>query len=159
MKKNGLFLFLIFFLILTNTSFAFEKQTHEAINLRIANSTINGFSLNSYLMSMLGFDKGVEESFENCPAEILGTYNEACTVRNLLQWGGKKEDEPLWRSFRHFHNPLENWDRAGLKGSTLGRSSIIWAQSRDQSYGKYSWQDVRDYFYFAFTLILQRRFL
>lgn len=134
---------IILILLLYSLTYSLEKPTHLAINEEIATRNINGFSLDTYLINQIGFSKGIKEEFLK--------DSDKKTVLQWLGYGGIKEDEPLWRSFRHFHNPLETWDRAGLKGSTLGRSSIIWAQSRDQSYGNYSWQDVRGYFYYALT--------
>jgi hypothetical protein len=119
-------------------SYALEKPTHEAINEYIAENIINEFSLDQYIKNQLGFQEGWKEVFNNK------------RVSQWLGYGGKKEDEPVWRSFRHFHDPLESWDNAGLKG--IWDSSIIWGQRTDQwPGGHYSWQDVRDYFYSALT--------
>ena len=120
-------------------SYALEKETHKEINEYIAEHTIGGFSLDGYLKAQLGFTEGKDEFFNNKK------------VFEWLGYGGRTEDEPMYlRSFRHFHNPLEDWDEAGLWGTF--ESSIIWGQRTDQSPGgHYSWQDVRDYFYLALT--------
>ena len=118
---------------------ALEKSTHGAMNRYIAENTVRAFSLDRHLKDQLGFSNGKDETFNN---------------RKVFEWldyGGWKEDEPLYRSFRHYHNPLQTWDKAGLKRSAGGRSSIIWAQSTDQSWGHYAWQDARVDFYFALT--------
>ncbi len=118
------------------TIYAFEKDTHKAINEYISQNIIQGFSLDQYLMDQLGFQKGKDEVFNNKK------------VFEWLGYGGEKEDEPWYRSLRHFHNPLESWDKAGLKGAY--ESSIIWGQSSDQYLWQlHSWQDVKDYFYQA----------
>ena len=146
MRNKNLIFILTSLIILSwsSQSFPLAKETHQAINEEIAQRTINGFSLNNYLKNNLGFENGVEEV-------LTDGKNVSKEAFHWLGYGGFQEDIPLWRSFRHFHNSLEPWDSAGLKGSTLGRSSIIWAQSLDQSYGNYSWQDVRNYFYLALT--------
>lgn len=120
-------------------SYALEKETHKEINEYIAKHTIRGFSLDGYLKAQLGFTEGKNEFFNNKK------------VFEWLGYGGKKEDEPAYiRSCRHFHDPLESWDNAGLKG--IWDSSIIWGQRTDQwPGGHYSWQDVRDYFHLALT--------
>jgi hypothetical protein len=134
-----IFVLHIIIFILPLHGYALEKATHEVINEYIAENLINGFSFDQYLKEQLGFQEGWKEVFNN---------------RRVSQWlgyGGEQEDEPMYlRSFRHFHNPLETWDEAGLWGSF--DSSVIWAQRTDQSPGgHYSWQDVRDYFYTALT--------
>ena len=88
--------------IFSPDSSALEKQTHKAINEHIARHTILGFSLDAYVKNQLGFLKGVNEIF-------LGS-SENPEVWGWVEYGGKKEDEPLGRSFNHFHDPLEMWD-------------------------------------------------
>lgn len=86
MKRKYLFFFpLIFLCIFTNTVVAFEKKTHEAINLRIAESRIN-----EYLKTTLGFKDGANETFNICFEEFYKDYeNESdteskkCSVKNL----------------------------------------------------------------------------
>ena len=53
-----------------------EKKTHEYLNQQIAQMTINGFSLDSYLKNSLGFQKGTEEivyAFSEVNEETDGT--------------------------------------------------------------------------------------
>ena len=73
--------------------------------------------------------------------------------RRLEEWlvqGGAREDN-FPRFLNHFHNPLAStWSQAGLGGS-IGQSSILWAQNRDQSAPAWSWQDVRQYLFEALT--------
>ena len=156
---------LVFFLFLTGVStqhaYAFDKATHEAINHSIAQRTVNGFSLNDYLIGNLGFTAGVEESFFGY-SEVRRNEME----RNVWEWigeGGIKEDEPeeKWRLIvnrarnnNHYHNALAaSWMFAGLDDRIgpahyTGQSSILWAQNPDQKPGgKWSWHDAREYFY------------
>ena len=138
----------------------FEKIMHEAINGDVAQRTINEFSLDNYLMNHLGFKAGVQEPLYGY-SEIIKKE----VTKEVWRWvgeGGIKEDEPegllryptnTARNNRHFHNPLESWDNAGLH-TILFRapSSIVWAQNPNQAPGgKWSWQDARDYFYKGLT--------
>ncbi len=43
--------------------YALNTSTHEVINLRVADSTLHGFSLDQYLRSNLDFSQGVGEMF------------------------------------------------------------------------------------------------
>lgn len=168
-------LFLLGALVLASVSwvsegFALEKETHQYLNQKIVEMTINQgttnqFSLDSYLKNNLGFQKGAEE--------LLSGYSEVLkkqTKQEVFMWmgeGGIKEDEPeqKWRLIigrarnnNHFHNPLAGqWQNSGLDDTYVfhytGQSSILWAQNRNQNPGgKWSWYDARDYFYKGFTL-------
>jgi len=144
----GLFICQAIAAFLVLPSYAFEKPTHQAINEYVAKNLIHDFSLNEYLMDQMGFKAGIAESLHH---QVIKLYGQDPPVWWLLAYGGRKEDEPVTRAFNHFHNPLKMWDRAGLKESDLGRSSILWGQSSEQFEGRYSWQDVRGYFYSALT--------
>ncbi len=83
-----------------HNSEAYEnKITHRYINEK-AVKEISG--VNKILRSSLRFDDGIRE--------IIGEKK----VWEWIRDGGKEEDEPPWRCFRHFHDPLKNWDDAGL---------------------------------------------
>ena len=53
---------LIIFLFFSNSSsiYSLEKETHATINEKIAQGTINNFSLNTYLINQLGLKGGVK---------------------------------------------------------------------------------------------------
>ncbi len=158
-KKISLIILFITTMIWASQSFPLEKITHQAINKNIANRTINGFSLNNYLINDLGFKEGIKEKLR------IGSEE-----KEIFRWigdGGQKEDEPdglirtvlnRGRSNNHFHNPLETWDQAGLDAYIgplhySGQSSILWSQNSNQDPGgKWSWYDARDYFYKGLTL-------
>ncbi len=129
--------------------YALEKATHFEINEYIAKHKIGEFSLDQYLKEQLGFQEGVHKIIEQFEGQKID--DNPPKIFRWLGYGGKKEDEPfLLRSVRHFHNPLNTWDKAGLKG--IWDSSIIWGQRTDQwPGGHYSWQDVRGYFLLALT--------
>lgn len=66
------------------TAFALDPSTHKAINLQIANSTMNGFSLDQYLKDNLGFSQGIAEEFDGRRVDAW------------LELGGRYEDIPPW---------------------------------------------------------------
>jgi len=133
---------------------ALEKPTHETINKFIAGNTLNGFSLDSYLINQLGFLEGIDEEFRS--------EDRTEKVWKWISLGGRFEDEPLLtysftsRPANHFHNPLTDQGFSGVGGSGFpsGESAITWAQkpigTQDPG-GYYSWLDTRDYFYTALT--------
>ncbi len=141
-------------LILTLTGLAFapdssalNEPTHELINRHAAISP----TLEDMLNRDLGF--GLDKQFK-------GT-----TVLRWLELGGTREDSPLCRTTRHFHDPLHQadgtgrgpWGSAGLRalnpiivvgcGGTSFPSSVHWAQEANQTLGERgAWQDARRYF-------------
>jgi hypothetical protein len=146
-------LILVFFILFgyVSLSFSLEQDTHGALNQYIAEHTINGFSLDAYLKTTLGFSKGKDEPIKNQK------------VHGWLNKGGNNEDVLLIRSRHHFHNPLKPWDQSGLTdfGSldSIGftpMSSVMWAQDQsDRRWidfgGDWSWKKARSYFYTGLT--------
>ncbi|MBI4824430.1 MAG: hypothetical protein HY805_09435 [Nitrospirae bacterium] len=67
--------------------------------------------------------------------------------------GAREEDSPFNRSFNHFHDPTNAWDKAGLNDSSLGMSSLLFAQNQWwlEPIGNWSWQKAREYYYQALT--------
>jgi hypothetical protein len=129
---------------------SFNRGMHRDLNERIAQRVINNFSLNDYLINQLGFAQGV--------MQILPKDSDKFRVFEWLGEGGDKEDEPealyryptnTARNNRHFHDPLESWNNAGLRTPIFtAQSSLMWAQNQNQDVGgKWSWHDARDYFY------------
>src|SRR4030042_6378772 len=145
-----LFVILISFIASLNI-YACEGSTHYAINQYIAEHIIGGFSLDEYIKSQLGFIERVTTVFKQFEGQNID--GAPPTISIWLGHGGRMEDDPIIRTRHHFHNPLKTWNEAGLiYGTTVGRSSIIWAQSEYQiSGGSFSWQNVRNYFYLALT--------
>ena len=169
MKNRGriFIVFIMIILIWYSKSFSLEEKTHEAINQHIAQSTINEFSLNSYLIDNLGLKDGFKESFKGIDASGNEVYKK---VFEWLGYGGVQEDRPgEWydylpligkptRSVNHFHNPLKAWSEAGLNDKILGilsytgQSQVLWAQNSNQDVGgNWAWQDARRYFYISLT--------
>jgi len=74
--------------------------------------------------------------------------DEVVAGRAAFEWlreGGIREDDRI-RFLRHFHDPLQPWDGAGLLG--LFESSIRWMQRTDQGW---SWQKARDRYHISLT--------
>ena len=72
-------IFLLVALVLVSTSWvsegdSLETRTHQYLNQQVANRTINGFSLDSYLKNNLGFQNGAQESISGY-SEILKKTN------------------------------------------------------------------------------------
>lgn len=142
--------------------YALTEDTHKAINDEIAKSKINGFSLDMYLVTQLGFSKGINEELNGIDAQGNSKNKE---VYWWLGYGGEQEDRPgsfsdyfqnkPTRSANHFHNPLKHMSEAGLNellGFYTGQSSVLWSQNPNQQIGgKWSWSDARNYFYSALT--------
>jgi hypothetical protein len=144
---------------------ALNIETHKVINEYIAKTTINGFSLDSYLDNNLNMPDGINSTFN------LYSFNSAW---ELLRNGGEYEDAPpeniipFRRSRNHFHNPLKSWpwNQAGAGYTGTGSfcdigfcplSAILWAygpQNSDPVFnpgGDWSWLKTREYFYKALT--------
>jgi len=162
--------------------FTLEKPTHEYVSQQIAQRTVNGFSLDAYLKNSLGFQGGAGEpilaysetkkrTMKRAIFEWLGEGG----IKEDEPEGYSKYLSNTARNNNHFHNPLvETWDKAGLDidvsalrslfpllfrlpypfpDHIKGQSSILWAHNKNQdSGGKWSWYDARDYFYKGLTL-------
>src|SRR5574341_91138 len=113
-------------------SLALNEPTHELVNERAGATS----GLDQVLREQLGLSGGIKEPFNGKE------------VRQWLREGGTREDAgSYWdqatgkaRSYRHFHDPLLPWDRAGLSYSPpllpqvlKFESSVRWAQRTDQN--------------------------
>jgi hypothetical protein len=145
---------IIISIVWISQALSFSRGMHRDLNQRIVGRTISNFSLNDYLINQLGFTNGVED--------ILRENSTEKAVWWWLGLGGDLEDDPeglyryptnTARNNRHFHDPLKDWDKAGL--STIAftaPSSLVWSQNRNQDVGgKWSWHDARDYYYQGLT--------
>ena len=82
-------------------------------------------------------------------------------VQAWINMGGELEDDGSaltgsGRFYRHFHDPLQPWNAAGLTFRRPNESSVRWMQNRDQAStgaagGNWSWHDARRMYYQALT--------
>lgn len=136
----------LFLVILTSPVFSYDTDnTHPLINKKAIQLSSNFLKVISNL-GFTGIDSIVNE-------------------QQIYKWfedGARDEDNPFVRSYNHFHDPTKSWDKAGLKSSTWGDSSILWAQDSNQQYiasdgtvydinGTWSWPNAREYYYQALT--------
>lgn len=124
--------------------------THKDLSeFAVKKSILNQVNGN-YLMN-LGFNGGLNQKFK--------WNQDEKTTTEWIQDGGYYEDEPLSRSFNHFHNPLRLWSQAGLDDWVVfhltGKSSLLWAQDgfyqQSSVNENWSWQKTREHFYIALT--------
>ena len=111
-------------------------HTHQYINLKALEKS----NANSIFRNFFGFSKGIEE-------KVGGKE-----IQEWITVGGRLEDEPHWRCLRHFHDPLEEWNNAGL--FSLYNSMIYWAQTPDpgDTYrlnNEYSWTLAKEFYHQA----------
>jgi hypothetical protein len=162
MKKLIILIISIVLFSLCENLFALDMDTHRLINLSVANSTMNGYSLDQYLRNQLSFKQGVGEIFNSHRVDVW------------LRDGGAYEDAPpghtipYRRSRNHFHNPQLPLDQAGYSGlgsfCLVGHcpaSAILWAlgpQNSDTALGfelnpggDWSWNEVRSFYRSALT--------
>jgi hypothetical protein len=136
-------------LLATSPAWSLIGPSHELINVQATNRS----SLDSVMKEQLGMPKGITTFFRNS----TGT-NQA---RDWLRLGGTLEDEDPFLSYatgrarllRHFHDPLQPWDRAGYFNRPWLRpfdSSIRWAQRPNQNLeavgGSFSYLNARQSF-------------
>jgi hypothetical protein len=115
----------------------------EYVHMEINKAALAQSNVDNVLLKYLGFKSGIAEQFKGK------------TVKYWITEGGRLEDSPFPRSFNHFHDPLEPWGNAGLKDSSLGFSSLLWAQDQSSSGipngGDWSWKKARDLYYRGLT--------
>jgi len=136
---------------------SYEVSEHKTINEYILDKSVGGFDFDQHVKQCLGIDGGMDDKCISS-LNILNwmTFVEYKSPKELIARGGVKEDIPFFRSMRHFHDPLQDWNNAGLHDNH--DSSILWAQypKGKQSLsilngGNYSWHDAREYFHAALT--------
>src|SRR5215813_8985679 len=116
--------------------YSFEVETHREMSRQAVRSS----ALDDFLRTQLNFTGGVDEVLTGTP------------IIEIVSAGSVSEDDGL-RFLNHFHNPLRTWNQAGLLGSTLGASSIIWGQNPAQGF---AWQNARDEYFLALTSTSQQ---
>jgi len=122
-----------------DTLFAYDSNNvHPYINEEAVRTSLR---FDAFLKS-IGYSKGVVDSIGIHSSKKIFEYFRA---------GGSKEDEPLNRTFNHFHNPLRPWTAAGLGGTRA--PSISWVLHQNILGVKdRSWAKARATFYEGLTL-------
>ena len=145
----------LFAILVTAPIVALEMPTHRLVN-RQAVLSVTSVDLDGYLRDSLGLSDG-SETF------LTALDGPPRRIREWIELGGELEDEGSaltgsGRFYRHFHDPLQPWDAAGLTSRLLGQneSSVRWMQNRDQggtgaAGGNWSWHDARRMYYQALT--------
>jgi hypothetical protein len=113
------------------TALGYENLAHREISGGAASAAI----VDSVLKNDIGFPKGLDE--------IVG-------IQSLYEWlrmGSEREDAAL-RFLYHFHDPLAEWEYAGLGHMAYPYSSIVWGLKNGQDW---SWRKAREYFHLALT--------
>ena len=114
---------------------AYPEKPHKVINEFAAKNSILANDLDNFLYTNTNFhfDEGLKTKIGD---------------KEIVEWikdGGAKEDESR-RPTKHFHDPLEPWEDAGLKVFPVEfMSSLIWAQKD----GDDIWGSARNSFYMA----------
>jgi hypothetical protein len=130
---------------------ALDERTHVLVNKQAAGSP----DTHTFVRDSLELPKGLDT--------VVTDPNG--TSKPMVDWlgeGGKQEDSPHCRSARHFHDPLQPWETAGLRtfnplitvpcwGFSFP-SSNYWAQEANQTIGgQAAWQDARRSYLRALT--------
>lgn len=152
MRRAAFLVLLVWLIGHSQLVHAHKVETHREIARRAAAAEVS--SVDRILREQLGFDRGIREAFNGRE------------VTELIGEGAVSEDVPVWRTFNHFHNPLEPWDQAGLNVlGASGQSSVLWQQNPNQDTtivrvglffpqaggGNRSWQDARREYLLALT--------
>ena len=123
---------------------ALNTSTHRLVNRLAAQTSV---PFDEYLRGKLGFSGGPDTGLRHGSRRL--------TIQGWLEEGGDREDD-LFRSLRHFHDPLKPWETAGLD-LLVDRhdSSVRWMQQPHQAGastgGFWSWRDARRLYYEALT--------
>lgn len=115
MERAIIIIILVFFGADFNSLFAYDETVHRKICESAADP--RNSLLNEVLTNRLGFTEGINTE--------LAKEAKSRTIREWLAFGGEAEDYGyLWKSdpatsraFNHFHDPLKDWDEAGLRNA------------------------------------------
>ena len=132
---------------------ALEESSHRLVSRQAVLSS-SSVDLEAYFRETLGLSDGSETFL----APLDGPPRRA---REWIELGGELEDRgsPFTgsgRFYKHFHDPLQPWNTAGLTFLGPNESSVRWMQNRDQKStgaagGNWSWHDARRMYYQALT--------
>ena len=165
-------IFLLFsFLIAMNYTilWAYDGDVHYKINENATSAS----KLNLILQEQLGLSNGQESNLKGKNAEGVEVTQK---IWEWISYGGKAEDYGKkgeddfisTRAYNHFHNPLEDWNNAGLNNLALDNlyylsyseypvSPILWGLNPGQqdfeknTTGDWSWGKAKESFYVFLT--------
>ncbi len=131
-RKIHILIFITLFVFLRTVTYAYDnKKVHPKINETAARQSL----LHSYMINNLGYPDGIETIY---------------ATKEIWDWcrqGGTDEDQIPW-FLNHFHDPLQEWDKAGLNIPIIPQSdsSLTYAQLQ---LAPYSWQKARTAYFNA----------
>ena len=166
MRSLNIIIVIVIALIYFNSfAIAYDKEVHKKLNQEIANQ--------SNIRNLL-YNIGIKND-PNKP-DILDNIIGNKTIKGWLSFGGEAEDYGYWpkdspdntRAFNHFHNPLKEWDDAGLDNFALKNlyfgnylrypvSTILWGLDYGRQdflmnfTGDWSWNKAKELFYIYLT--------
>jgi len=123
---------LLLALLYPPTAYGLNETSHEIVNQQAAKGSV----VDQALKQQLGVGSGLDA--------LLQSGGERNSVLRWIMRGGFREDDGSnwdfvigrYRPFRHFHDPLKPWDRAGFSSPPWLRpfeSSLRWAQRPNQT--------------------------
>lgn len=169
MRNIAILMLMVFTLSMPALSCAYDGKHHRELIYK----AVEVSDLTDYMMTNLLMPNGIE-------TRLIGHDDDRQIEWRVSEWfrvGGEREDDGLmgkWtilttpgnllttRGFNHFHDPLKDWDEAGLPINRLGSqsfSSIAWGfapkiQAEDEGLtnntGDWSWDKAREYYYKSF---------
>lgn len=111
MKTKDVFALLIFVtLLFPPYGLAWDARDKEIHQQITRHAVVFNSGLHNYLQQNLGLTGGVA-------THLTKTGQDSTEKERILDWiaaGSRQEDEPIWRAFRHFHDPTRSWGWAGL---------------------------------------------
>jgi hypothetical protein len=147
-----------------NQTLAYEGEVH----FKICEAAADASRLAFFLRNHLGMEEGIDTK--------IRSGNLLKPVWEWIAFGGEAEDfgylgkhnPTTTRAYNHFHDPLKDWDEAGLKNTTaellyhgsyfrLPVSAVLWGlKPGEQDFksnftGDWSWGKAREYYYDALT--------
>ena len=166
-QKNCMVILLVTLITLSSSlSNAYDGEVHKIINEKAAEQTQ---ILRNVLINQLGMQP--DPNKPDILDKIIGTRS----IKEWIAFGGDAEDYG-WlgkydvlrsRAFNHFHDPLKDWDDAGLDNALnlvywryyfrYPVSTILWGLKPEQQdftmnlTGDWSWGKARKYYYDALT--------
>jgi len=171
MRRRLFFLLILLFMSQWHFLWAYHGDVHMKIDEYAVKSEVS--QLDPVLKGELGFADGIETILAGKDANGNRVKK---MIKKWIAYGGEAEDygwpfNANWlttRGFNHFHDPLKDWDEAGLDNEmakliyhgsyfTYPVSPILWGlKPEEQDFfwnftGDWSWGKAREYYYHALT--------